>query len=364
MRFDPSKIILGTANLGGLFLDGKVPDVPRAVSIVQRALDLGITRFDTAPLYGWGASEFFLGRAFEQVGAARDSLYLSTKALRALYPCVDERDTTQPDFWTLGEPNRRFTHKWRVDYDSVMQTTLRSLETLRTSYIDGLSLHDPWDALNEDASMSWERLDDGLRAIADLKRSGFVRQIGYGGKETTALKTLVERHPGLLTYVSTTTYTLIDQSFAHEGIFDLCSRLGLEYRVAGPFCSRLLAEDPRKAIRCPGKDGVTRWYYRGDLNMPVTFNYNYISDESYAKACKLWSIVEKHGEQSPRAAALQFVLAHPQVAGVIIGASTPEHLDAVKASIERELPRALFEELAEVGIIKGSALVPRITQQA
>ncbi len=358
MRFDPSKIILGTANLGGLFLDGKVPDVARAVAIVQRAIELGITRFDTAPLYGWGASEFFLGRALEQVGAARESLYLSTKALRALYPCVDQRDTTQPDFWTLGEPNRRFTHKWRVDYDSVMQTTLRSLESLRTSYLDGLSLHDPWDALHEDSAISWERIEDGLRAIAELKRAGFVRQVGYGGKETTALKTLIERQPGLLTYVSTTTYTLIDQSFASEGIFDLCGRLGLEYRVAGPFCSRLLAEDPRQATRCPGKDGVVRWYYRGDLNMPVTFNYSYISEESYAKACTLWSIVEKYGEQSPRAAALQFVLAHPQVAGVIIGAATPDHLDALKAAIERPLPRALFDDLCTAGIIASGLPLP------
>jgi D-threo-aldose 1-dehydrogenase len=358
MRFEPSKIILGTANLGGLFLDGKVPDVARAEAIVRRALDLGISRFDTAPLYGWGASEFFLGRALDGLGAERDSLYISTKALRALYPCVDERDTTQPDFWTLGEPNRRFTHRWRVDYDSVMQTTLRSLESLRTSYVDGLSLHDPWDALNEDASMTWERIDDGLRAISELKRAGFVRQVGYGGKETTALRTLIDRHPGLLTYVSTTTYTLIDQSFAREGIFDLCAKAGLEYRVAGPFCSRLLAQDPRRAQHCPGKDGVTRWYYNGDLNMPVTFNYGYISDENYAKACKLWSIVEKYDESSPRAAALQFVLAHPGVSGVIIGASTPDQLDDLKASIEKPIKPGLFQELCSEGILDPGLPLP------
>jgi D-threo-aldose 1-dehydrogenase len=358
MRFEPSKIILGTANLGGLFLDGKVPDTARAEAIVRRALDLGITRFDTAPLYGWGASEFFLGRALEHIGVARDSLYISTKAFRSLFPCIDGRDTTQPDFWTLGEPNRSFTHKWRVDYDSVMQTTLRSLETLRTSRLDGLSLHDPWDALNEDPSMSWERMDEGLQAISDLKRAGFVRQIGYGGKETTALQTLLRRHPGLLSYVSTTTYTLIDQSFAREGMFDLCRSLGLEYRVAGPFCSRLLAQDPRTAVKCPGKDGVVRWYYAGDLNMPVTFNYGYISDENYAKACTLWEIAQRFGESSPRAAALQFVLAHPDVAGVIVGASTPAHIDELKASIERPLKAGLFQELCAAGILDANLPLP------
>ncbi|MFN4894779.1 MAG: aldo/keto reductase [Pseudomonadota bacterium] len=358
MRFDPSKIILGTANLGGLFLDGKVPDVSRAEAIVGRALSMGITRFDTAPLYGWGASEFFLGRALEKLGASRDGLYISTKALRALYPCVDQRDTTQPDFWTLGEPNRRFTHKWRVDYDSVMQTTLRSLEALRISYIDGLSLHDPWDALNEDRSITWEGIADGLRAISELKRAGFVRQIGYGGKETTALRTIIERHPQLLTYVSTTTYTLVDQSFASEGMFELCAQSGLEFRAAGPFCSRLLAQDPRKAVRCCGKDGVDRWYYNGDLDMPVTFNYGYISDDSYSKACTLWSIVERFGESSPRAAALQFVLSHPGVSGVIVGASTPAHLDELKAAIERPLKAEIFKDLCSAGIIDAALPTP------
>jgi D-threo-aldose 1-dehydrogenase len=359
MRFDPEKIILGTANLGGLFLDGKEPDLKRAVSIVSSALDLGISKFDTAPLYGWGASEFFLGRALEAVGVKRDSLYISSKAFRALFPCTDQRDTTQPDFWTLGEPNRRFTHKWRVDYDSVMQTTLRTLESLRSSYLDGLSLHDPWDALNEDPTMSWERMDRGLEAIADLKRAGFVRQVGYGGKETTALKTLVERHPGLLSYVSTTTYTLIDQSFASEGMFELCDKLALEYRVAGPFCSRLLAQDPRGAVKCPGKDGVTRWYYKGDLNMPVTFNYGYISDQNYDKARKLWAIAEKYGEESPRTAALQFILAHPKVAGVIIGAAAPEHLEDLKRSVERKINPGLYEELVAAGIVVAGSPLPK-----
>lgn len=358
MRFDPSKIILGTANLGGLFLDGKQPDVSRAVAIVKRALELGISRFDTAPLYGWGASEFFLGRAIEELKPSRNSLYISSKALRSLFPCVDKRDTTQPDFWTLGEPNRSFTHKWRVDYDSVMQTTLRSLEALRMSYLDGLSLHDPWDALHEDPSITWDRIDDGLRAVGELKRAGFVRQVGYGGKETTALRTLLERHPTLLTYVSTTTYTLIDQSFAKEGMFEVCSKAGLEYRVAGPFCSRLLAQDPRKAVRCPGKDGVTRWYYGGDVNMPVTFNYGYISDEQYSKACTLWSIAEKHGESSPRAAAFQFVLAHPGVSAVIIGASAPEHLDELKESIERPIKRGLFDALCAAAIVDSTLPLP------
>lgn len=359
MKFNPEKIVLGTANLGGLFLDGAEPSINRAVAIVGEALQLGIRSFDTAPLYGWGSSEFFLGRACEVLGVPRESLYLSSKSLRSLFPCVEGRDTTQPDFWTLGEPNRSFTHRWRVTYDGVMQTALRSLETLRTSYLNGLSLHDVGDALTEDSSITWEQLDEGIRAHAELKRAGFVREIGFGGKESDTVLTLAARHPGVLSYVSTTTYSLIDQEFLARGMFEFCATNGVEFRAAGPFCSRLLAEDPRLAVRSPGKDGVVRWYYRGNLDMPVTFNYRYISDEQYRTACRLWGIVEQFGERSPRAAALQFVLAHPGVARVIVGASTRQHLQELKDLIERPLNPALFEALKQEGILHPEAPLPQ-----
>jgi D-threo-aldose 1-dehydrogenase len=92
--------------------------------------------------------------------------------------------------------------------------------------------------------------------------------------------------------------------------------------------------------------------------MPVTFNYGYITDENYAKACSLWSIVERFGEASPRAAALQFVLAHPDVTGVIVGASTPAHIDELKASIERPIQSGLFEELRAADILDSTLPLP------
>jgi aryl-alcohol dehydrogenase-like predicted oxidoreductase len=107
VQFEPERLVLGCANLGGLFLDGVKPDTDRAVAIVSEALNLGITKFDTAPLYGWGSSEYFLGRALDLLKVSRDRVYVSSKSLRSLYPCLEKRDTTQPDFWTLGEPNSR-----------------------------------------------------------------------------------------------------------------------------------------------------------------------------------------------------------------------------------------------------------------
>ena len=358
MKFEPHRIVLGCANLGGLFLDGKKPDIYRAKEIIAEALRIGITRFDTAPLYGWGASEFFLGRAIEVLNPGRSDIYISSKSLRSLIPCIETRDQTQPDFWTLGEPNNRFTHRWGLDYDSIMQTTLRSLETLRTPYLDGLAFHDVGDAFQEFPAMSWKLFDEAARATRDLKKGGFVREIGFGGKESATLDHIIKHYPDLLTYASTTTYNLLDQSFAAGGSLNLCANNKIEYRAAGPFCSRLLATDPRTAIKCPGKDGTTRWYYNGNLDMPVTFNYGYISEHDYARACKVWEIVERFGEANPRAAALQFTLANPNVARIIIGAAEPSHLRDLVAAIERKINPGLWSALVDAEIIDRSSPLP------
>jgi D-threo-aldose 1-dehydrogenase len=358
MKFEPHRITLGCANLGGLFLDGAQPDVARAVSIISAAHKLGITKFDTAPLYGWGASEYFLGRGLEGARVPRDQVYISSKSLRSLFPCLEKRDATQPDFWTLGEPNNRFTHRWGVDYASVLHTTLRTLEMIRSGYLDGLSFHDIADAIEEDPQITWENVDEAVRACKELVATGFVRQVGYGGKESSALLVLLDRHPGLLQYASTTTYNLLDQSFVTDGSLGKCKAAGLEYRVAGPFCSRLLAEDPRKATKRPGKDGIERWYYSNNPNMPVTFNYRYINEVDYVRACTLWTFAEQYGEASPRAMALQFVLAHPDVASVIIGASNEEHLVELHTAIERRINPDLWIALKDEGILAQDVPTP------
>jgi D-threo-aldose 1-dehydrogenase len=92
--------------------------------------------------------------------------------------------------------------------------------------------------------------------------------------------------------------------------------------------------------------------------MPVTFNYAYISDQNYEKACKLWSIAEENGEESPRAAAIQFALCHPGVGGVIIGASSPEQLVDLKQSIERRIDPKLYDDLIAAGIVDHDSPLP------
>ena len=63
----------GCGNVGGIMVRGEHKDMVRVVS---RAIEAGVTYFDTAPLYGNGVSETNLGRVLKEIGAA---VYVGTK---------------------------------------------------------------------------------------------------------------------------------------------------------------------------------------------------------------------------------------------------------------------------------------------
>lgn len=66
----------GCGAIGGLLVKGDPAEQRRAI---ERALEAGVTYFDTAPLYGDGASETNLGRAFSEMGGVPDSAIIGSK---------------------------------------------------------------------------------------------------------------------------------------------------------------------------------------------------------------------------------------------------------------------------------------------
>ena len=108
-----SKIGLGTWQFGSRewgYGDRYASDVARA--IVRRALELGITLFDTAEIYGFGRSERILGQA---LGEDRESAFLATKIFPVLpvAPVVEQRAVASAnrlgarrlDLYQVHQPN-------------------------------------------------------------------------------------------------------------------------------------------------------------------------------------------------------------------------------------------------------------------
>ncbi|KAI1750677.1 Aldo/keto reductase family-domain-containing protein [Xylaria castorea] len=155
-------LIMGTATFNTQY----VPDpfnLP-AASIVSRALDLGVTAFDTSPYYG--PSETILGDALAHTSVtsrhARSSYFLVTKAGRI---AGDEFD---------------YSPAW------VRYSVYRSLERLRTPYLDLVYTHD----------VEFVSPAEVLAAVRELRRlrddEGLLRYVGISGYPVAVLADLAE----------------------------------------------------------------------------------------------------------------------------------------------------------------------------
>ena len=135
-----SAIGLGCNNFGGRI------DLEATRKVIHKALDLGITLFDTADTYaGMGGSETVLG---EVLGDRRKDIVLATKFSKPM-----ATDGTKQG------ASRRY----------IMSAVEASLRRLKTDYIDLYQQHD-YDSLTP--------IEETLRALGDLIRQGKVRYIG------------------------------------------------------------------------------------------------------------------------------------------------------------------------------------------
>ncbi len=168
-----SAIGLGTNTIGGPMWDPSVrPNLPvgygevdqgEALRAIQRAVDLGITFFDTADEYGCGQSERLLGEA---LGGQRDRVVIATKF-----------------GYTFDEATRTITGT-EASPAYIRQACEASLRRLRTSYIDLYQLH------LRDHPL--ERAEEVLRTLEDLVDQGKIRYYGWSTDDPERARTFAQ----------------------------------------------------------------------------------------------------------------------------------------------------------------------------
>lgn len=154
-------LILGTATFNTQYVPNPF-DLP-AISIVSRALDLGVRAFDTSPYYG--PSELILGDALAHPSVTqnhpRSSYFLVTKAGRIAGDVFD------------------YSPAW------VRYSVLRSLERLHTSYLDLVYMHDV-------EFVSPAEVLTAVRELRRLRSEGVIRYVGISGYPVDKLCELAE----------------------------------------------------------------------------------------------------------------------------------------------------------------------------
>jgi D-threo-aldose 1-dehydrogenase len=315
------EIGLGTASLGN-FLE-VVPEA-QALATLQRALDVGLRYFDTAPLYGHGLSERRLGSALADV--PRDDVVVSTKVGRLLREGAP-RDESQ---YYRGEPFYVDVPKvapvWDWSSGGIRTSLEESLARLELDRVDILQMHDP-DAHYGEASTT------AYSALRDLRSSGRVKAIGAGMNQTPVLTELV-RACDLDVVLLAGRYTLLDQSSMSD-LIPACRDQRTSIIVGGVFNSGIL------------------------LNPSPSARFDYVPADSalIEKARQLQSVCEAHGVPLA-AAAIQFPLAHPQIASVLIGARSVDELDMDLELLRVEIPGQLWRDLKRRGLLPEEVPTP------
>jgi len=286
-----SVVGLGTNNFG------RRCDYDRTLTVIDAALDSGITLFDTADIYGQGMSEDYIGRALE---GRRDRVILATKFGMPM----EER----PD----DSPGRREYIRWAVE---------GSLRRLRTDVIDVYQQHRP------DTSTP---IEETLGALSELVEEGKVRFIGASNFSAEQIETAERVAPGHGTprFVSVQNeYSLVERE-AEDEVLPTCERLGIGFLPYFPLASGLLT----------GK------YRRGEEATEGRLAGQEIADARWDRVEALSAFAEARGI-AMLDLAFGGLLAQPAVTSVIAGATKPEQVRANVAAGAWEPSAADMEEL-------------------
>jgi len=219
--FAVSAIGLGCMNLSHAY--GAPPPVADAERLLLQALDAGVTLFDTAALYGFGANETLVGRVLK---AHRDRIVLCSKGGM----------TGQPT-----GPNGALQRVIDGRPDSIRRDVEASLQRLGTDVIDVYYLH------------RWHKavpIEDSVGAMADLQRAGKVRALGLS--EVSAA-TLRRAHAVAPIAAVQSEYSLWSRN-AEIAVLDACRDVGAAYVAFSPVARAYLTGTLRHVSGFDAKD--------------------------------------------------------------------------------------------------------------
>ena len=323
-----TRLGFGGASIGGLFTAVSDGD---ARAVVRRAWNIGIRYFDTAPLYGYGASERRIGD--ELRAEPRDTFVLSTKVGRLVRSPAQIRPDDDIDHQRFDGRDDAFydgvgPERLVFDYsaDGVRRSIDESLERLGLERIDIALIHDPDDHWRAALEGAWP-------GLARLRDEGVIRAVGAGMNQTEMLTRFV-RETDIDVVLVAGRYTILEQG-ALDDLLPACTNRGVGVLIAGVMNSGVLA-DPA---------GQTRFNYTPAPPDVVE------RARRIAEVCARWDV-------PLRAAAIQFPMAHPGATSLVAGVRTVAHLDEYPAFAAVPIPAGLWDELREQQLLRSDAPVP------
>ncbi|MFZ4659685.1 MAG: aldo/keto reductase [Caldilineaceae bacterium] len=306
-----SALCLGCMNFGS-----PTPE-DESMTMIDAALDKGINFLDTANVYNRGRSEEIVGKALQRNGK-RSRVVLATKVHGRM---------ADDDVLAAGNSRRH-----------IIEQCEASLRRLQTDYIDLYQIHRP------DSNVP---IDETLRALDDLVRSGKVRYLGtstypawrvldslWASKELGLNRFVTEQPP----------YHLLDRSIERE-LIPLAQTYGLAILPWSPLARGFLSGKYGRGQEIPGDSRVAR-----DMKGPFAERtQKHFSDLAYGVLDVVGELANEKGCTVSQAA-LAWCMRQPGITSPIIGPRTLAHLEdnlgAVAVAIS-DADRARLDAVAE-----------------
>lgn len=317
-RTDMTLSVLGFGcwEMGGGYGDIRESEV---VAAVNRAIDLGINCFDTAPAYGRGESERTLARA---LGPRRKDVLVVTKC------GVGYQDRPK------GRDSRMV---------SIVASLEQSLRNLQTDYVDVLLIH--WPDVNTP-------FEETMHALDSLVQQGKVRAVGVSNFTLDQLKECMKfRRVDVVQYG----FNMFDRR-REEDILPYCLKQGIGVMVYGPLAFGLLAGTFTTNTRF----GQNDWRATGGR---PGWNIGLFTEENFQR--NVWVVeelkpfAEIRGKRMPHLA-LRWILAHPAVSVALVGTRSVQEVEDNMEVLEWALSGAEMAELDEVFTRHGVDTKPNI----
>lgn len=264
----------------------------------QAAIETGVTFFDTAEIYGFGASEDFLGQFMQQTGTVQ----IATKYGPA---------------------------PWRLFGQSVSDALTESLKRLRLERVPLYQVHWPFSFL-----MSQETL---MNALADEVKRGRIEAVGvsnYSAQQMRQAHQLLAAR-GVTLASNQVRYSLLTRQIETNGILDTARQLGVTILAYSPLAQGLLT----------GKYTVEQYKQpTGARQFDSRF-----SKDGLQKIAPVISLLQELGEKhqrTPAQVALNWVIAQGMIA--IAGAKTAAQVQQNAGALGWKLSDDEIEQLKQV----------------
>ena len=309
-----SLLTFGCGAVGGLMTKGDPKDQMRAV---KRALEIGVNFFDTAPLYGNGASETNVGRIFREINP---DVILGTKV------------NIPPD--------------GKTDIAAAINRSIEeSLKRLQRSHVDLLQLHNSISGAGADRDLTADVvLGEVVPAFEKLRAAGKIRFFGI-----TAIGDTASLHRVIDSKAFDTAQIVYNMLNPSAGGPMPAGYPGQDY---GQILNRAQAAGMGsiviRALAAGALSGEDARHPNAMANVaPIGSSADYRADVALAR--RLRPALSLAGTTDPVEMAIRFVASHPAVSTLQVGIATPEQFEGGAAAVLKgALPAAALAKIAEL----------------